>query len=74
MNNSQTIGELFGELFELTVGSVSVSQNQTNNMWSVSYRDCGTWDQECSLHLEVALRRAVNNIKRRNPLKEIEVI
>ena len=74
MNNSQTIGELFGELFELTGGSVNVSQNHSNNMWSVSYRDCGTWDQESSLHLEIALRRAVNSIKRRSPLKEIEVI
>lgn len=81
--SSHIVGELFGELFDLTGGSVNVSRKPTSmlygefavpNVWVVSYMGLDRWEQVSSLHLTDALREAISNIKRHDPLEGDEVL
>lgn len=81
--SSHIVGELFAELFELTGGSVNVNRKPTPvlygeftvpNVWVVSYMGLDRWEQVSSLHLADALREAISNVKRHDPLEEVEVL
>lgn len=82
-NSSHIAGELFGELFGLTGGFVNVNRKTSptlqgeffiNTIWVVSYLELDKWAQVTSPHLTDALRNAISNIKRHDPLEGVEVL
>lgn len=74
---SNAAGELFGELFELTGGKVEIARKPTfliHTVWVVYYLELDKWTQVTSPHLTEALRSAISNIKRHDPLEGAETL